>query len=253
MMDSSLELDLKGYVSILWKRKWLIAICVIAGCLATGLYNYFFTNSIYQANSKIIVNQTKESNGNGKLSINEVNLNIQLVNTYKEIIKTNAVMDRVAKKHPELGLTAEQLIGRIQVGTINDSQVMTLSVQDNSYDNAIKTVNAVASVFKETIPTIMSVDNVEILSEAKIAYDVSQSPITLILVGFIVSLMLSVGVTFLLEYLDDTVKNEAEIAQLLGVPTFAAVAVITRKDLIPNQGKRSKQEVEGAPYATVNS
>ncbi|MGG6310585.1 YveK family protein [Paenibacillus macerans] len=254
MRDSSLDLDLKDYAAVLWKRKWLIAACVIVGCLATGLYNYFFTSPNYLANSKIIVNQSKESKDlAGQLSINEVNLNIQLVNTYKEIIKTNAVMDRVAQQHPELGLTAEQLIGRIQVGTVNDSQVMTLSVQDHSYDNAINTVNAVAAVFKETIPTIMSVDNVEILSESKIAYDVSPNPIKLIMVGFIVALLFSIGVSFLLEYLDDTVRSEADITGLLGVPTFAAVAVITRKDLVSRQEKQSKPEVEGAPYATVNS
>lgn len=254
MRDSSLELDLKDYAAILWKRKWLIAACVIIGCLATGLYNYFFTNPNYLASSKIIVNQSKESKDlAGQLSINEVNLNIQLVNTYKEIIKTYAVMDRVAQQHPELGLTAEQLIGKIQIGTVNDSQVMTLAVQDQSYDNAINTVNAVAAVFKETIPTIMSVDNVEILSEAKIAYDVTPNPIKFIIVGFIVALVFSIGVSFLLEYLDDTVRSESDITELLGVPTFATVAVITRRDLSSRKVKRNKQEVEGVPYATVNS
>ncbi|MCH1640127.1 Wzz/FepE/Etk N-terminal domain-containing protein [Paenibacillus timonensis] len=254
MRDSSLELDLKDYAAIVWKRKWLIAVCVIVGCLAAGLYNYFFTNPNFIASSKIIVNQSKESKDlAGQLSINEVNLNIQLVNTYKEIIKTYAVMDRVAQQHPELGLTAEQLIGRIQVGTVNDSQVMTLAIQDQSYDNAINTVNAVAAVFKETIPTIMSVDNVEILSEAKIAYDVSPNPLKFIIVGLIAALIISVGMSFLLEYLDDTVRSEADIAGLLGVPTFAAVPVITRKDLISRQEKRSKPEAEGATYATVNS
>ncbi len=247
-------MGLKDYVAILWKRLWLIAVCIIAACVTTGIYSYYFTNPVYQSYSKIIVNHSKESNElMGQLSLNEVNLNIQLVNTYKEIIKTNAVMDRVVEQHPELRLTAEQLIGRIEVRTVNNSQVMTLSIQDDSYDNAINTVNAVASVFKETIPSIMSVDNVEILSEAKIAYDVSPNPIVNIMMSFIVSLMISVGIAFLLEYLDDTVKSEADIAQILGVPTFAVVAVITKNDLVPRHKNLSKQEVEGAPYATVNS
>ncbi|MFM9276972.1 YveK family protein [Paenibacillus jiagnxiensis] len=247
MMEPSM--GIKEYAAVLRKRLWLIAVCVIVVTCATGIYSYLFTNPSYQAFSKIIVNKSKES----KLDLNEVNLNIQLVNTYKEIVLTYAVMDRVVQKHPELGLSADQLIGKIKIGTVNDSQVMTLSTQDLSYDNAIKTVNAVTSVFKETVPTIMSVDNVEILSEAKNAYDVSPNPILNVVIAFIVALMLSVGTAFLLEYLDDTVKSEADITELLGVPTFAVVAVITRDDLIPQDQKLNKQNMEGAPYATVNS
>ncbi|MFB5267897.1 YveK family protein [Paenibacillus enshidis] len=242
-------MEIKEYAAVLWKRLWLIVVCVVVVTFAAGIYSYFFTNPSYQAFSKIIVNKSKES----QLDLNEVNLNIQLVNTYKEIVLTYAVMDRVVQKHPELGLTAEQLMGKINIGTVNDSQVMTLSTQDLSYDNAIKTVNAVASVFKETVPTIMSVDNVEILSEARIAHDVSPNPILNVVIAFLVALMLSVGTAFLLEYLDDTVKSEADITGLLGVPTFAVVPVITREDLVPQDQKLNKQNVEGAPYATVNS
>ncbi|MFB5760239.1 YveK family protein [Paenibacillus medicaginis] len=252
MVESSIEL--KRYAAVLRKRVWLIVACVVVITGATGIYSYFFTDPLYQASSKIIVNQSKNSNEKtGHLELNDVNLNIQLVNTYKEIIKTYAVMDRVVEKHPELGLTAEQLTGKIEVSNVIDSQVMILSIQDHSYENAIKIVNAVATVFKATIPTIMSVDNVEILSEAKIAYDISPNPALNLIIGFIVSLMVSVGAAFLLEYLDDTVKTEADITGLLGVPTFAVVAVITRKDLVTQDKITNKQDLEGAPYATVNS
>lgn len=251
-MESSIEL--KKYAAVLRKRVWLIVACVVAVTGTTGIYSYFFTDPLYQASSKIIVNKSKDSNEmKGHLELNDVNLNIQLVNTYKEIIKTYAVMDRVVENHPELGLTADQLIGKIEVSNIVDSQIMVLSVQDRSYEDAIKIVNTVTSVFKETIPTIMNVDNVEILSQAKKAYDVSPNPTLNIIIGFIVSLMVSVGAAFLLEYLDDTVKTEADIAGLLGVPTFAVVAVITRKDLVTQDKITNKPDLEGAPYATVNS
>ncbi|MNN37227.1 Capsular polysaccharide type 8 biosynthesis protein cap8A [compost metagenome] len=244
MLESTVEL--KQYLAVLRKRLWLIVASVVVVTVATGIYSYLFTTQVYQASSRIIVDRSKQN----ELNLSEVNLNIQLANTYKDIILTYAVMDRVVEKHPELGLTSEQLMRTIKVGTSNDSQVMTLSAQNPSYDNAIKIVNAVTSVFKETIPSIMSSDNVSILSEAKFAYDVSSNPILSTVIGFIAALMVSVGAVFLLEYLDDTVKSEADVTQFLGVPTFATVAVMTRKDL---KKRSNKQNLEEPPYATLNS
>jgi hypothetical protein len=44
-------------------------------------------------------------------------------------------------------------------------------------------------------------------------------------IAFIVSLMIGLGIAFLLEYMDDTLKTEADIERYLGLPT---IAMITR-------------------------
>lgn len=246
--------ELKEFGKVLKKRLWLIALCVIIACIATGGYSYFFIKPVYEASSKLVMKHSRD-NGNliKQLDINEVNLNLLLVNTYKDIIKTNAVMDRVVERYPELGLTAEQLIGRTHVSSINDTQVMTLSIRDYSMANAINTVNAIAAVFKEAVPSIMSVDNVEILSKAKIAYNVAPNPVVNIMISFILALLISTGAVFLIEYLDDSVKSEADISSILGVPTFAVVTTIRRKDLVPLRRKSTTRNMGGAPDATLNS
>ncbi|MNI75175.1 hypothetical protein D3C73_1313050 [compost metagenome] len=44
-------------------------------------------------------------------------------------------------------------------------------------------------------------------------------------IAFIVSLMIGLGIAFLLEYMDDTLKTEEDIERYLGLPT---IAMITR-------------------------
>jgi len=180
------------------------------------------------------------------LDLNTVNLNIRLIDTYKEIIKTPAIMSVVAEEHPEFGLTAGELSKKITVSSVNNTQVMTLKVQDGDYVRAANIVNAVSTVFQREIPGIMNVDNVSVLNMAPL--DVTPAPVspnvTLnIAIAFVVSLMIALGFVFLLEYLDDTVKTEQEVNQLLELPVLTMVARMTEQDFEAAEAKYSKRKV----------
>lgn len=210
---------------------WVIVAIVLVACTATAVFSYYFMEPVYQASTKLIVN--KKSELAEQLDLNSVNLNLRLIDTYKEVIKTTAIMDKVAEKHPEFGLTSEQLIDKIRISSVNNTQVMTLSVQDYSYVQAANIVNAVAEVFVEEIPKLMSVDNVSILNEAKIMDNpkpIKPNPQLNIAISFVVALMFGIGLAFLLEYLDDTVKTEQDVRDVLDLPTIAIIPKVKKKD-----------------------
>lgn len=250
------SMELKEYGAILKKRLWLILSFIVVSCTVTGIYNFFFTQSIYQASTKLIVNQSTEANAQTQqISPAQITGNIMLVETYKEIFRTDAIMDQVVARYPELGLTAEQLIRRIHVSSINDTQVMTVSALDPSHEKAVEIVNAVATVFKDTIPTIMKIDNVAILSAAKQMSNpqpVGDRSVLNIVIAFVVALMVAVLLSFILEYLDDSIKSEADIAAVLQLPTYAAIGTVKRKDLESKYKTPEKQNYGEAPYATLN-
>lgn len=221
------ELDLREYFLIVRKRLTLIVIFVLVCTVAAGAYTKLFKDPIYEASTKIIVNRTSESIAVGALDINAINSNIKMIETYKEVIKTPAILGKVAEQYPQLGLTAKELVKKIKVSSVNDTQVMTLAVEDVSYRKAAEIVNAISMVFQEEIPNIFQVENVSILNEALL--DDQPAPVspnlTLnIIIAFVVSLMVAVGIAFLLEYMDDTIKTEADVERYLGQPTLAMVA-----------------------------
>lgn len=249
-------MELREYGRALKKRWWLIAGVVLITCILTAIYSFRFTTPVYQATTKLIVNKSDAgSELVQQINVSEINANIMLINTYKEIIRTSAIMDQVVERHPEFQLSAEQLMGRVMVSSVNDSQVMTLAIRDRSYEKAMNIVNAIALVFQESIPHIMKVDNVTILDKAR----AMQSPIPLgvnpmfnIAAALIVSLMFAIGVCFLLEYLDDSIKSEQDVASVIGIPTYAVIHHMSNKDLRPSH-KHAVQPVGEAPYATLNS
>ncbi|MCA0756502.1 lipopolysaccharide biosynthesis protein [Paenibacillus sp. N4] len=249
------ELDLRQYMMIIRKRLALIVIFVILCTAAAAVFSIFFKAPIYEASTKIIVNQTASQLATGQLDINQINSNIKMIDTYKEIIKTPAILDKVAAKYPELGFTASELARKIQVSSVNNTQVMTLVVQDVEYRKAAETVNAVSNVFQEEIQHIFKVENVSILNEAVV--DAEPGPVSPnvplnISIAFVVSLMLSVGIVFLLEYLDDTIKTEADVLEYLGQPTLAMISRMNPEDANSSQPRKATQTYKAGELERVS-
>lgn len=248
-------MELKEYIHILRKRIWIIVAFVAVACIGAGVKNYFFTVPIYEASAKLIINQAYNAQGVPSLDIGTIQTNIKVINSYMEIIKSSAILDKVATTYPDLGMTGNQLGQNLRVSTANESQVMSLTAMGLSSEKAAKTVNAVAKVFKSQIPVIMKVDNVTILSEAKptdSSNPVNVNPIINLLISFIVGLLLAVGFVFLLEYLDDTLKTEDELEKELNLPALAVISKV-RKDesRLSKQSSISKQVGDGQ-YVTIN-
>lgn len=249
-------MELKQYFRVIQKKWWLIAIIVMIAMAAAGVKSFYFTTPIYAANAKLIVNQ---SSGDGAATLNAstIQTSIFLINSYKEIIKSSAVMNKVVEKYPELGESPAQLAAKISVTSANNSQVMNLLYQDTSYEKAVKVVNGVSTVFKEQIPNIMNVDNITILSEADSTTTpapINLNPLMNILISFVVSLILAIGFVFLLDYLDDTLEAEAEIIEIMNAPVLAVVGKISKSDLRKSTRAKAieKQKVGENQYATLN-
>ncbi|MFF2890557.1 YveK family protein [Paenibacillus sp. NPDC057967] len=248
------ELDFKQYLLIIRKRLVLILAIVVLCSTLAGVYSLYFKNPIYEASTKIIVNQTSSQIATQQLDINQINTNIRMIDTYKEIIKTPAILDKVVAQYPELGYSAGALASHIQVSSVNNTQVMTLAVQDVDYNRAAQTVNAVSKVFRSEIQHIFKVENVSILNEADVNANpgpVSPNVKLNIAIAFVVSLMLSVGFVFLIEYLDDTIKTEKDVLEHLGLPTIAMISKMNPEEHKSNQTQETTRTYKAGELERV--
>ncbi|NIK69179.1 MULTISPECIES: Wzz/FepE/Etk N-terminal domain-containing protein [unclassified Paenibacillus] len=232
----SSQLDLKEIVWLIRKKLWLVILVTVLGASAAGAYSAWVMKPVYEAYTKLIVNSTAGQAGSFKLDLNMINTNLSLINTYKEIIKTPAIMDLVVQKHPELGLTTQQLMHNIRFSSVNGTQVVTISYLDTDYKRAAQVVNTVSYVFQQQIPLIMKVDNVYILHTA----DSNDQPMKVkpetklnIAIGFVAAFLLSITLVLALNYFDDTLRTESDVERYLGLPTLAAIPNIKQGDLKP--------------------
>ncbi|OPA80480.1 lipopolysaccharide biosynthesis protein [Paenibacillus selenitireducens] len=252
----STELDLKEYYQIIRKRLGMIIAIVAVSSIACGLVSYFLLNPVYEASTKIIVNRSSEQNLANTIDINEVNTNLRLIDTYKEIIKTPAITEIVVKNYPQFALTASELMEKVSVSSVNNTQVMTIKVEDESYEKAAEVVNAVSNVFKDEISKIFKVDNVTILNKAPLSpvpSPIKPNPKLNIAISFIVSLMVAVGIAFLLEYLDDTIKTEQDVMKYLNLPTLTMISALDAEDMKQARAPSKTNEKAGeSNVVTIN-
>ncbi|MFC0395973.1 YveK family protein [Paenibacillus mendelii] len=247
-------MELKHYFKIIQKKFWLVAIIVIAACAVTAIRSYYMTTPTYIANAKLVVNQTATGEAIVLPNASLIQSNIMMINSYKEIIRSAAIMNKVVEKYPDLNVTARELAAKISITSANNSQIMNLFYKDTSYEKAAKSVNAISRVFKKEVPVIMKVDNVMVLNEAIVDDNVgplSTNPVSNLLISFIVSLIIALGIVFLLDYLDNTYRTEAELENDLGLPMLAVVTKFSKVDR--SEPLNAKKQIVGeGNYATIN-
>lgn len=247
-----MELELRDYVDIIRKRIVLILVLIVALATITAIISYGFLKPVYESSTKLIVNNSSEQAQS--MDLNSVNLDIRLIETYKQIIKTAKITDKVAERNPQLGLTGEQIINLLTVSSVSNTQVLTISAKHSDYATTVLLANEVSKVFVEEIPNIMTVNNVSILNEAKLMDNpspVQPNPVMNIAISIIVALMLGVVLALLLEYLDDTIKDETDVVKYLDLPVLMMIPKITPEDLELGKKKPTTARAEVASNVTI--
>lgn len=222
------EIDLRELLQIIRKRLWLIVLITIIATVASGIISSYMLTPKYQATIQILVNQATTE---GQFNQGDIRTNVELINTYNVIMTSPRILDKVIEDY-NLSTTYQELINKIDVTSVRNSQVMKVTVTDPSYEQAVYTANALAKTFQQEIVTLMNIDNVHIMAEAKemlTPTPVNPKPSLNMAIAFILGLMVAVGLAFLLEYLDNTIKTEQDVERFLDLPVLGAISTIDEK------------------------
>lgn len=216
-MENSLDLS-KFMKSI--KKNWkLLLILPIIFMLIALLMTMFLMKPKYESNTQVLVNQKEKKS---ELMAQEVQSNIQLVNTYSEIVKSPRILDEVAKKNKKY--SASEIKSMITATTQAESQILNVNVESGSKKDAEKVANDIAKVFSDEMPNIMNVDNVTILSKANgTASKVSPSLIINLVIGLLLGLILALIIIILKEIFDKRIRTEEDIERELNIPVLGSI------------------------------
>lgn len=223
-------ISLKEIAATLRKRLMLIALLAAIAVAVSGMISYFILTPVYQASTQILVNQ--KSNEQSILDPNQVRTNVEMINTYSVIIKSPIILDEVIEEL-NLSLTTDQLTEKITVNSEQNAQVFNLTVEDEDPAQAVKIANGISEIFGSEVTEIMNIDNVKVLSPAVLKENpspVKPKPLLNMAIALVVGLMAGVGLTFLLEYLDNTIKTEDDIQNILQLPVLGVIPKISVED-----------------------
>ena len=234
--------------------KMLIIWTLLAGVLGYVVAQFVVVPK-YTATTEILVNQKHESNDNGQ-AYNNQQADIQMINTYKDIITNQVILSKASKqlKNPvhvikpaqkavyrtnadgtrrlikeaqpavverggkSYNLSTSELKEAISVQTQQNSQVFSLQVKTDDPQESAVVANTVSNVFKQQIKKIMSVNNVTIVSRASTPDEPSFPNKKLFaLAGAILGLILSFLYILIGDLMDTSVHGDDYLANEVGL------------------------------------
>ena len=224
------EINLKDLYRVIKKRLWVVAMITILAAIAGWFYsNLNKTALLYQTSTNIIIDADSEYR-----------------NTLQVIIKDTIVLENVIG---ELGLekSPEALAGQINVESIDGSQVVKISVIDTDPERAVDIANTIAKVFIKEVPAIIIFKDIRVLSEAKInPFPINEdNQNKIILAAVIFGIAAGVGLVFLIDSLDDSIKSERDIEMMMGVRVLGSVSIMNKKNANKRKNKRADLEFRG--------
>ena len=213
------EISLSEIFAILKQQIFLIIFLAILGVSISAVYTFSAVTPTYNATTQMLVNHKADILR--EIRLEDINTNVQMINTYKDIIKGPVILEQVQERL-ERSYSVGQLADMISISSNAESQVFSLTVT---------TANEIASTFQTSIGKIMNVENVTIISVATInAIPVSPNvPMNLVL-GLLVGGMVGVGIAFLRAFMDTTLKDSQFIAQEIGWSDLGAISVIKNEE-----------------------
>ena len=205
--------------------KWwiMIATFIVVSVICAGIVSFYFLQNVYESSAVMIISSPRDKQDQTQLTLSDYDLNVKLVNSYRVLCKTDKILNQVISE-AKLPLTVEALSQKITVTSENNTEIIDISVEDNDPNTAALIANALTSVFEREIPQIMRMDNVQVIDKA-IPQQVPTKPNKLMIIAFagLLGLMVSIGIAFLIEYFDVSIKTSDQLSTLLDVPVLGTI------------------------------
>lgn len=222
-------IDLLQILKAIWKHAWIVVIAGIIGAVVGFCIPNFTIAPTYSANVKLYVNNSSFSLGSTSISISPSQLSAaqSLAKTYGEILNSRSTLERIIEK-AGLDCSWRTLSGMIQYGQLNGTEIMRVTVTCGDPYEASNIANTIAEVLPVRISEIIDGASMEIVDSAvpelnKIGPNITRYTMT----GFLLGIMLIVGIIVILVLLDDTVHDEEYIIKTYHYPILGRVPDIS--------------------------
>lgn len=217
--EYSNEIDLMSLVKILFHNWYIVAITTALLFGLAFVYAYMMLDNQYTANTSMIILVSNES------QTNEQNFNFsqKLSKTYTELAKSDQVIFKVID-NLNLSHTPRQIRDMVTITGVSDTIIIKLSVETDDQMLARDIANEMVLVMQEVSMSFEGFDNIEILDTAQLPQQPSgPNRVLYVVIGVLLGGILGVGIIFIMEMVDKTVKSPQDIEQKLGLRLLAAI------------------------------
>lgn len=243
-------------LSRLLKQKWYwILGLMVFGIVVAHVTTVYFMVPLYSAETRLLV--SRPANSAEEIELGEIETNIQMINTYRDIIQDPVVLNEVQTVLNN-SISEDELKENLEIVTQSDSQIFSIQVTDSNPNRAALIADTIANVFKESVGSIIHINNVAILSPARIPLEpVSPHYFLNILIGALLGIATSIGGIIIAFVADKRVHDENFSTEQLGWLPLGVISSMSKKEIADTQAAaflvKGRQQEEASKEGTVIS
>ena len=223
------ELDLKELFGIFWSKKVQIILIVLIFAVIGIIYTMGFVTPVYTSSTSLVLagsdNQEQTSTTTNSITTTDITLNSKLVSTYSVIVRSKDVLGQVIS-NLGLDISWEQLRNNVTVSSVEDTEVIEISVTNGNAQYAADIANEIADVFIDKVSGIYNINNVYVLDEAEVDnvpsnINHSRDVIIFAFIGVVVAVIY----VLIANMLDTTIKSADDIERQFKLPVLASIPI----------------------------
>lgn len=214
-------IDLLEVLDIVRRRILVILLTTVITAALGFSVSFFLLVPQYEASALMIVNTRQDTTAN--VTSDQITSATKLVSTYSIIIKSDTVLQQVIN-NLGLSLTYNELNERVTVSSVDDTQVMQITVRSDNPEWAQQVCEQITVVSPDVILESVEAGSVKVISQSSANPDpVSPNVMRNTAIAALLGLVLSMGVVILREMLDNKIKSEEDVRKYLELPVIGVI------------------------------
>lgn len=222
-------MEIRRIIYALVRRWWIILLLVVL-CGGTGYYlNVMCAQTLYSADTTLyFLNKDKVEAGQA-LSTQDLSMSQTLANQYSGIFYSRSVTSAAAKTLDNYLISEKRLASMVNISSEKDSILLTIDAVSPDPKIAAAAANAMANEFIALIGSITKSDFIGVLDEAQVPKIPIPNHGALKTLLFIFGgLVMALGIIYLLEYFDTTVRSSEDVEDHL---KLRVIGIIPEHDI----------------------
>lgn len=211
------EINIKDLFEFFVSKLRIILLVIFVVVLIGAVYSLFFQEPSYSSTTRLVLTGTASSVGTNQtvdgvqITQNDLNLNSKLVATYREIIKSKTVLKDVINTL-DLDYTVGSLENKITVSTVEDTEMISITVKTTKATETASIANELAAKFSDQIKEIYNIENISVIDKAEVPTEPDNINITKQLVIYaLIGLVIASAIVFAMFYFDTTLKDASQL------------------------------------------
>jgi capsular polysaccharide biosynthesis protein len=203
------EIDIKDFLKYLKKFIIPAAAALVLAVAGVLIYEINYKTTLYKATTKVVLAQAVVNDEKSKkveetgITLNDININQKLVQTYSEIAKSDEVLQKSIDK---LGLetTPADLSKRVSVTDVTDTVIIKISVEDEDPEKSAEISNRIAKEFTRSVKDTFGLSNAAILDPAKTPAAPSNDTLARdVVIAAFIAVFGIIAIAFIIYYFDN--------------------------------------------------